>query len=315
MMTTSVCTLSASVVITAAPAKAALLWPKIIRALLTLLCAALLVGCSAVRLGYNNAATLSYWWLDSYVDFDDAQTAVVRSYLQALHQWHRQQELPHYAQLLQRMQALALQDITAEQTCTVAQQMLERVQRLADQSAQGLSLLVPMVKPEQIEHLTHQLDKRNRQWREQWLEGSLQERQQRRLKAAIERAQGFYGRLQPRQIEVLRESIARSSFDALRSDRENVRRQQDLLRLLREHGQGSSRRAAHTHAESLAFLRRSLSQSPELTYRIYIEQLLSENCATLAALHNSTDTAQRQAALKTLQAYEADVRALMESKP
>ena len=91
-------------------------------------------------------------------------------------------------QLLQRMQALALQDITAEQTCRGATNARTRVS-LADQSAQGLSLLVPMVKPEQIEHLTHQLDKRNRQWREQWLEGSLQERQQRRLKAAIERAQ------------------------------------------------------------------------------------------------------------------------------
>ena len=30
----------------------------------------LLAGCSAVRLAYNQAPDLMYWWLNGYVDFD-----------------------------------------------------------------------------------------------------------------------------------------------------------------------------------------------------------------------------------------------------
>jgi hypothetical protein len=32
-------------------------------------------GCSALRLSYNNAPTLLYWWLDGYADFDKSQGA------------------------------------------------------------------------------------------------------------------------------------------------------------------------------------------------------------------------------------------------
>ena len=43
-----------------------------------LLLASALAACSSVRLAYNNLPTLSYWWLDGYVDFDGAQTPRVR---------------------------------------------------------------------------------------------------------------------------------------------------------------------------------------------------------------------------------------------
>ena len=52
---------------------------RIIVALVLL--AAGLTGCSAVRFGYNQAPELVYWWLDGYVDFDDAQSRRVREML------------------------------------------------------------------------------------------------------------------------------------------------------------------------------------------------------------------------------------------
>jgi hypothetical protein len=33
----------------------------------------ILTGCSAVRLGYNKLPEIASWWLDSYIDFSDAQ--------------------------------------------------------------------------------------------------------------------------------------------------------------------------------------------------------------------------------------------------
>ena len=66
-------------------------------ALVVLVC---LQGCSTIKLGYNNAPSLAYWWLDDYVDFDATQSKQVRDELERLHQWHRATELPKIDSLL-----------------------------------------------------------------------------------------------------------------------------------------------------------------------------------------------------------------------
>ncbi|MEK7778560.1 MAG: hypothetical protein AAB293_00575, partial [Pseudomonadota bacterium] len=34
----------------------------------------LLNGCSLMRLGYNHGPQLAWWWIDSYLDFNQEQT-------------------------------------------------------------------------------------------------------------------------------------------------------------------------------------------------------------------------------------------------
>ena len=107
--------------------------PRIISALLLVL----LAGCSAVQTGYNNAPTLLYWWLDGYIDFNDAQARPVRESLDALHTWHRRQELPAYAEWLGRLQQQAGGTVTPEQVCTELAQVRLHLQRLGEQSARS----------------------------------------------------------------------------------------------------------------------------------------------------------------------------------
>ena len=66
------------------------------------LCAACLAmaSCSVVRLGYGQAPDLAYWWIDSYIDLNEAQTPRLRKELDELAQWHRSRELPEIALLL-----------------------------------------------------------------------------------------------------------------------------------------------------------------------------------------------------------------------
>ena len=58
--------------------------------LAVLLC---LQGCSAVKLGYQQLPNLSYWWLDSAVSFNEAQSVQVKDALTQLHRWHKREEL------------------------------------------------------------------------------------------------------------------------------------------------------------------------------------------------------------------------------
>lgn len=283
------------------------LLPRIIGALLLVL----LAGCSAIKIGYNNAPSLAYWWLDGYLDFNDAQSVQVRDSLAALQVWHRQTELPAYAELLHQLQRLAPGALTPEEVCRITTQVQRHVQQLGEQAAEGMARVVPTLQPEQLRYLAHQFDKHNRSWREEWLDGTPQELQARRLKKAVERAESFYGRLDEAQRTILRQSIANSAFDARLAWRERLRRQQDMLQVLQEHRNGD--RPAHVKAEMQALLQRSL-ESPDAAYRAQFERMLAASCHSMAALHNSTSATQRRHLQDKLQGYEADARTLMSER-
>lgn len=282
-----------------------------VRIIGVLLALALLAGCSAVRLGYNHLASIGYWWLDGYADFDEAQTHRVRAELAALQEWHRRSELPAYAVLLQRMQGLAGGPVSAAQVCQLAAQMRLHAQRLGERSAQGLAAVAPMLRPEQLRHLAQQFDKHDRKWREEWLDVAAAEREERRLERAMERAEMFYGRLEEPQRAILRQGLATSGDDARLSWRERQRRQQDILQTLQEHAANAQpgAPARHVEAEMRALLQRSLD-SPDPAYRQTLDRRIAGSCRTVAALHNSTSTAQRRHALDKLRHYEDDLRAL-----
>ena len=269
----------------------------------------LLVGCSAIKLGYSNAPTLTYWWLDSYLDFNDAQSPAARDSLAALHTWHRKNELPAYADSLQKMQRLAPGNVTSDQICGLWAEVQTHIQHLAAQAADPLSAITPTIKSEQLRHVALQFEKRNRKWRAEWLNVTPTELAERRLKQAVERAEILYGRLEEAQLVILRHSIERSSFDARLTYQEIQRRQQDILQVLQEHSAGGLSRPTHVQAEVLALLER-LRRSPDPVYRAHQEEMTAEGCDTLATLHNSTSKAQRARALETLRDYEADARAL-----
>ncbi|MBA4284288.1 MAG: hypothetical protein C0434_01995 [Xanthomonadaceae bacterium] len=67
-------------------------------AALSLLLLLATVGCSTgLKLAYDNLERLALWEVDSEIDLDDAQKAAFRDEFRALHQWHRQTQLPLYA--------------------------------------------------------------------------------------------------------------------------------------------------------------------------------------------------------------------------
>jgi hypothetical protein len=89
-------------------------WPRIISVLLALLTALVLPGCSVVKLAYNNAESLSYWALDSHMDFNEVQSVTVRAELASLLAWHRANELPQYASTLDKLQRMGPAKVTPE---------------------------------------------------------------------------------------------------------------------------------------------------------------------------------------------------------
>lgn len=272
----------------------------------------LLQGCSAIKVAYNNLPELGYWWIDSYVDLNDAQSSKVRDELNRLQQWHRSAELPRVIEILQKLQKLAPADTSAETVCALFADVRNRSDAIIAQAEPAAVALAMSITPAQIAHLEAKYAKNNTEWRNEWAKGGAAERRERRMKSAIERAEQFYGTLEERQLNVLRASLERSDFDPEVNFAERRRRQQDLVQILRRVGaEAPSPRptAAQTTMLLRGYLERSIT-SPNPAYRAYMDRATLDGCRTIAVLHNATTAEQRERARRRLAAYERDAREL-----
>lgn len=281
----------------------------IIGVLLSSLLALCLSACSAVQLTYQNAPELSYWWIDGYLDINDAQSAKLRQGLSSLHAWHRQQELPVYLATLNKLQKAADADTTPEQVCALYAELRARLQPVFDQFEPTAAALAPGLGQAQLEHIARQLDKRHRKWQHDWLSLSPEQRQAKRVDQLTDRAEMFYGRLEEPQRAVLRVGLRVVPMDVSLLERESTRRQSDLLQTLREL-QVEKPGSANTKAAMRKGFERWLD-SPDPAYREYARQTTQALCKTFAALHNASTPTQRAHFVQTLQDYRDDVRSLM----
>ena len=272
-----------------------------------LLCLALLLtGCSAVRLGYNNSPQLAYWWLDGYFDFDGRQSQTVRTELQTTLEWHRKQELPLLELQLVQLQQLAPNNITPAQVCAVYTDLQARIVATLEPLATNMAATATGLQEAQLQYLNKSFEKKDREWREEWLDGSAAERAERRLKRAVEWSEWFYGSLSKDQVALLAQRFNASQFDPQIQHREKLRRHQDLVATLRT---VSGKPPAQAQQELRALLARTVV-SVDASYKAHLEQLVQENCVTVATLHNSSTPRQRARLVKTLQDYQGDAQAL-----
>jgi hypothetical protein len=272
----------------------------------------MLSGCSTLKLVYTQSDELIYWWMDGYVDFQDEQKPIVRSALTDLQKWHRQQQLPEYIALLQEMRTLAAQDITPSQACAIGDKAKNSFIALLRQIEPVSTQLAVQLTPEQLKNIRKRYDKTNKDWREDWLEGSEEKLRRHRFKQARNRLEDIYGKLDTPQRDVLRQWLNNSKFDPRISYAERERRQSDVLQTLQLLSQTDAN-SANAQALVRALVDR-LFQSPNERFQSYSQALLQDNCEGFARLHNSTTSEQRQRLIENLRNYEADFRSVLSPK-
>lgn len=273
-----------------------------------LVLATLLSGCTAIRFAYGQGPQLSYWWLDGYADFEDAQTPAVRDALDAWFRWHRQTQLDDYAQFLVRLQGHAAGPVTPELVCRSYQEALSRLDPMLEKALPMAVDLVRSLTPAQVLHIERKYEKVNREFRKDFLQPDPKERFEASVKRALERAETFYGSLDDAQLEALKQGIAASPFNPELWLEERMLRQQEALAMLR--------RVVNEKAspdQTLAALRVVVShvrRSPRPHYLDYQQKLLAYNCRLSAQLHNSASREQRASAVKRFKGWEDDARSL-----
>jgi Family of unknown function (DUF6279) len=273
-----------------------------------IIAASLLTGCSAIKLAYNQAPDLTYWWLDSYFDFNGQQTPKVRDELAKLFAWHRTSELPKTAELLGQAAQMMAGEVSAPQACKMYEQVRGLVDNVTNQALPFMAEIAPTLTPDQILHMKRKYEKNAEVFNRDYIAGSAANRDAKRLKQAIERSEMLYGKLDDPQIAVIKQSLASSSFDAVATLKERQRRQKELMELLG--GLAAAKASPSTSQQSLrAYIQRAW-EAPDPAYRAYVQRLTNEGCASFANVHASTSPAQRANAVKVLKGYEADLRTL-----
>jgi hypothetical protein len=273
-----------------------------------MLVALVLPACSAIKLAYNQAPDLTYWWLDGYFDFNGAQTPPVRDGITKLYAWHRSSELPKVAALLQKSQALMPGNLSSAQACGVFDEARVLLVAVVDKTLPIAADITPTFTPEQIAFLQRKQQKSNDEYSRDYIAGTAAERNAKRLKAAISRSEMIYGKLEAEQIAAIERAIALSSFDANLGLKERQQRQKEAVDMLKNLSDTKASASA-AQAALRAFAARSLV-STDPAYRAYSEKLFKESCDSFASVHASTTPAQRARAAQTLQGYAQDMRTL-----
>lgn len=274
--------------------------------------ALVLAGCSAVQLGYGQAHSLLYWWIDGYADLDDAQSSRLRQDIDRFMAWHRQSELPTYAQRLQRWQLLAMGDLNADQVCAEVDAVQQAGLRLIERARDPLARLALAMSAEQLQHLEAHQAETNQRFEKDFLRGNAQQRLDRRLERAVDRYESLYGSLTTAQVERVRQALRASPFDAARALADRKARQAELRDLIRR-WQAAGNTADAIGPAVQAWLQRSLFAAP--TAPTEAAAWLRHGCQTFAELHNTTSPEQRRHAQAEWQRYGADLRALANGAP
>ena len=267
-----------------------------------------LSACSAIKLGYNSLPQVSAWWLDRYLDFSDGQAQRVREDLGRLQQWHRRQELPQLAALLQQVERLVPDQTTAEAVCALVPAVRQHVVSVAEQAEPAAVTLALNLSVRQLEHLKRKYARNNADYREEWIQLSPADLREKRFKQYLDRVEMIYGSLGEQQRELMRNQVANTVFDVDLNLQDRQRRQRDILKTLESLvGQPVPLGQARTVVHGLVL--RTL-ESPNALYRGYQESIIQEGCRNLAELHNNTTPQQRRNAVRRLLAYQRDLEEL-----
>lgn len=278
-----------------------------------LLLAATLAACSSARFGYANGDSLVSWWMNGYISFDDDQKFVARKQLIELFAWHRQTQLKDYAHLMtgfqQRIQSAARQPVTPREVVDDYAAIRQRAKVSIERALPDLAGLALTLEPKQLQHLERKFASNNGAYRDEFLQGDLDDRQRGRLKKVMKQAEYWFGdfsREQEAQIlGVLRTTPLNNEIWL----GERQRRQQEMLRMLRKiQAEKPDRDVA------LAMLKSYTSRGFEIfTYHEHPQffDASREGVANLAAtIINMATPEQRAHAVKRLQQWIDDCNAL-----
>jgi hypothetical protein len=265
---------------------------------------ALLASCSAVRVSYDNAGWVLARMAGGYVDMDRGQARALKTQLGALHAWHRSEELPRYAELLESTAARLERGVSRDDVAWAVGAVRARYLVLSRETAEGLAPLLITLTDSQVDGLERRFAEDNRKFYATKLPADPEQAIRARTDWMCDRLEEWTGELtfaQRQRIERLVRAFP--EVPALRlADRK--RRQAQLLELLRARSED-----ADTQAKLVRLLADGDAGRSE-RYRQLLAHWQESLIDAMAELDRSLTARQRATAVERLRRYAQEFRGM-----
>ncbi|MGB7450936.1 MAG: DUF6279 family lipoprotein [Lysobacterales bacterium] len=164
----------------------------------------MLAGCTS--LAYNRLDWLIPWYVDGYVDLTSEQRKLLRKNLTSPLDWHREEELANYIDILNRIEADLDGEVTADTVRRWADEMFGAAVRV-QRSLLAVALeFGAQISDEQVEEFVVSLWKRHEEMEEEFRARSDAEYTDDDYDSLVETLERFLGRLSKEQKAILREA-------------------------------------------------------------------------------------------------------------
>jgi len=271
--------------------------------------ACLLAGCSALRLGYANGDTVTYWWLNSYIDINEEQKPWVRQDIERLFTWHRKTQLGEYAQYLEQVQQRLQHPVKPDDVMQDYAGIKKRSLVFIDKALPELTRLAMDLQPEQIARLEKKFASNNEAYRKEYLRGNLEDRQLFRFKKVMKQAEYWFGNFTSEQEAQIRKASDARPLDNELWAEERRQRQQELLRILRKIQSDKPSREA-VSAMLRQYVERSFDNFTYAEHKEFFDGMRAGSANMVAVIANVATQEQRDHARERLQKWIDDCRAL-----
>jgi uncharacterized protein DUF6279 len=198
------------------------------------LAAALLAGCTALRLAYDNADTYLLFRAKSYLDLDAKSSDELDERIDEFFAWHRRTALPQYARLSEEAAKRVTRGLSREDLVWGYDSLVAHARQSLRFAAERVAPLLDRLTPQQVAHMERRFAEDNRKFAREYLRGSEAERRKRRARRLEERLEDWVGNLSHVQAEKVRQFSERTPlYDELRA-KDRQRMQAEFVDMIRK---------------------------------------------------------------------------------
>jgi hypothetical protein len=263
-------------------------------------------ACGVVSLAYNNAPTAVAYVVDDWVDLTREQRDWLKPRVEKLMAWHRASELPAYQKLLSEAQDKVAKPVSLEHVDAFYGQGRQAIDRLADKAMPDMVAFLQMLSPSQIAFLEAKLADDNEKLAKE-IKLGLAERRAKRVERYVDRFEGWFGRLTPEQLAMLKATVEAMPFSEELRMADRKRWQTGMIGLLKNKAD-----AATIERElRVLLLAPETRRAEEYRVKWAVQQQIATRLT--AELLQTATPKQRQAVQKKLAGYANDVSSLLNS--
>lgn len=269
-----------------------------------LACVLLMISGCAVRFVYNQLDWMVPWYLDDYIELEGPQKELFRQRLDDYLAWHRQHQLPLYAEFLEQVAVRAEQGMNHDDIAAIQTRTEQLAQAMVDRLKPDMLELFAMASDEQVKALFRKFAENNLKYRREKVDVGEQEQRQFRQKEVIRYAERWTGDLNDSQRQLIADWS--SKFALMDKDvyATQLRWQEEFHRILLLRHDKPAYEAAFTALLNTPTFGRSeqMQRKLEMNQGLLIDLYL--------ALERSLSPSQRQLMVKKLRDYAQDFREL-----